>query len=195
MKCNPGQWVSLNDQGKCVEVGRKSCVYRRQGNDKQLRLQQLTTVHSSYQWSRFISFIPPSPHFFFVSFVLEVPSFFAQELFALWVMWVGRYNMALRCQSKLLESKCVHKRISQLKRRRVNKFVGNAETYVANIMQLLMKVAILGYLLLWLKSCVLFFFESLWQMPENYTSDCTRRPRPLHTCQSTLFYRLSCLSY
>ena len=180
MKCNPGWWVPLNDQGKCVEVGRKSCVYRRQGNDKQLRLQQLTIVHSSYQWSRFISFIPPSsPHFFFVSFVLEDPSFFAQELFALWVMWVGRYNMALRCQSKRLVSKCVHKRISQLKRRRVSKFVGNAETYVANIMQLLMKVAILGYPLLWLKSCVLFLSPCGKSL--KITLQIARRPRRLHT--------------
>lgn len=48
--------------------------------------------------------------------------------------------MALRCQNKLFVSKCVHKRISQLKGRIVSKLVGNAKSCVANIMQLLMKV-------------------------------------------------------
>jgi hypothetical protein len=51
--------------------------------------------------------------------------------------------MTLRCQSKLLVSNCVHKRISQLKGGIVSKFVLNAKSYVANIMQLLLKATIL----------------------------------------------------
>lgn len=54
--------------------------------------------------------------------------------------------MALRCQSKLLVSKCVHKRISQLKGRIVSKLVGNAKSYVANIMQLLIKTTTLIFM-------------------------------------------------
>jgi len=54
--------------------------------------------------------------------------------------------MALRCQSKLLVSKCENKQISHLKGRIVSKLVGNAKSYVANIMQLLMKTITLIFM-------------------------------------------------